>query len=228
MDLLLLNNETLLEALKVSLIVVLCVVLITLIIVLTVIVLMGLKKRRLASYIEWLFILPMFIPPSAIGYLILITLGRNGFIGKFLYQSFDISIIFTLTAAVIAGVVVTIPIMYQSIKAPISSIDQEVIEAARVFGANELTIWIKIILPLSINGILNGMLLSFARAFGEFGATILVAGNIPGKTQTLPMALYYAIENNNEVQAIAILFVIVIIAIFLMSLYKMLLNYVNR
>lgn len=81
-------------------------------------------------------------------------------------------------------------------------------------------IWLKIILPLSINGILNGILLSFARAFGEFGATILVAGNIPGKTQTLPMAMYYAIENNNTEMATQILLIILIVAIFLMSLYK--------
>ncbi len=228
MDLLLLNNKSLLEALKVSLIVVLLVIIFTLFISVTMTVLMGLKKKNWTNLVELILILPMFIPPSAIGYLILIVLGRNGIIGKFLYQSFDISIIFTLTAAVIAGVVVTIPIMYQSIQAAIRSIDREVIEAARVFGANELTIWLKIILPLSTNGILNGMLLSFARAFGEFGATILVAGNIPGKTQTLPMALYYAIENNNDGQAMSILLVIFIVAIFLLSLYKTLLNYVNR
>lgn len=228
MDLLLLNNKSLLEALKVSLIVVLLVIIFTLFISVTMTVLMGLKKKNWTNLVELILILPMFIPPSAIGYLILIVLGRNGIIGKFLYQSFDISIIFTLTAAVIAGVVVTIPIMYQSIQAAIRSIDREVIEAARVFGANELTIWLKIILPLSTNGILNGMLLSFARAFGEFGATILVAGNIPGKTQTLPMALYYAIENNNDRQAMSILLVIFIVAIFLLSLYKTLLNYVNR
>lgn len=228
MDLLLLNNKSLLEALKVSLIVVLLVIIFTLFISVTMTVLMGLKKKNWTNLVELILILPMFIPPSAIGYLILIVLGRNGIIGKFLYQSFDISIIFTLTAAVIAGVVVTIPIMYQSIQAAIRSINREVIEAARVFGANELTIWLKIILPLSTNGILNGMLLSFARAFGEFGATILVAGNIPGKTQTLPMALYYAIENNNDGQAMSILLVIFIVAIFLLSLYKTLLNYVNR
>jgi len=228
MGLLLLNNKSLFEPLKVSLIVVLLVIIFTLFISVMMTVLMGLRKKRWTNLVELILILPMFIPPSAIGYLILIILGRNGIIGKFLYQSFDISIIFTLTAAVIAGVVVTIPIMYQSIQAAIRSIDYEVIEAARVFGANELTIWLKIILPLSINGILNGMLLSFARAFGEFGATILVAGNIPGKTQTLPMALYYAIENNNDVQAMTILLVIFIVAIFLLSLYKTLLNHVNR
>jgi len=159
-------------------------------------------------------------PRSFLPYLILIILGKNGWIGRFLNQNFNLSIIFTLSAAVIAGIMVSIPIMYQSIKSAITSVDEDIINAARVFGASEWVIWLKIILPLSINGILNGILLSFARAFGEFGATILVAGNIPGKTQTLPMAMYYAIENNNTEMATQILLIILIVAIFLMSLYK--------
>ncbi|MDO5793911.1 MAG: molybdate ABC transporter permease subunit [Turicibacter sp.] len=221
------NHKTLIEASKVSFIVVLLVVLIGFILAMSAIIGIGFNKKRRYRWLEVLFILPMFIPPSAIGYLILIVFGRNGWIGRFLYETFDISIIFTLSAAVIAGVVVTFPIMYQSIKSAVLSIDEDIINAARVYGASELTIWLKIILPLSIHGILNGMLLSFARAFGEFGATILVAGNIPGKTQTLPMALYYAIENNNDQQAMLILVVIFIVAIFLVSIYKTLLNYMR-
>ena len=157
-----------------------------------------------------------------LGYLILISLGKNSLIGKFLNQNFNVSIIFTVSAAVIAAIIVSVPIMYQSIKSAILSVDEDVINAARVYGANEWIVWTKIILPLSMNGILNGILLSFARAFGEFGATILVAGNIPGKTQTLPMAMYYAIENNNDGVATQILMIILIIAIFLMSIYKIL------
>ena len=180
----------------------------------------GLNKHKSIRSLDFIFLLPLFIPPSAIGYLILIILGKNGWIGRFLNQNFNLSIIFTLSAAVIAGIMVSIPIMYQSIKSAITSVDEDIINAARVFGASEWVIWLKIILPLSINGILNGILLSFARAFGEFGATILVAGNIPGKTQTLPMAMYYAIENNNTEMATQILLIILIVAIFLMSLYK--------
>lgn len=227
MDLILMNNKVLIEASKVSFTVVLLVVLIGLLLAMGAVIFIGFNQKKRYRWLEGLFILPMFIPPSAIGYIILMIFGRQGWIGRFLYQMFDISIIFTLTAAVIAGIVVTFPIMYQSIKAAVLSIDEDVLNAARVYGASELTIWIKIIFPLSIQGILNGMLLSFARAFGEFGATILVAGNIPGKTQTLPMALYYAIENNDNQQALLILVVIFIVAIFLVSLYKTLLNYMR-
>lgn len=221
------NNKVLIEASKVSFTVVLLVVLIGLLLAMGAVIFIGFNQKKRYRWLEGLFILPMFIPPSAIGYIILMIFGRQGWIGRFLYQMFDISIIFTLIAAVIAGIVVTFPIMYQSIKAAVLSIDEDVLNAARVYGASELTIWLKIIFPLSIQGILNGMLLSFARAFGEFGATILVAGNIPGKTQTLPMALYYAIENNDNQQALLILVVIFIVAIFLVSLYKTLLNYMR-
>ena len=221
------NNKVLIEASKVSFTVVLLVVLLYVYLLMGAVIFIGFNQKKRYRWLEGLFILPMFIPPSAIGYIILMIFGRQGWIGRFLYQMFDISIIFTLTAAVIAGIVVTFPIMYQSIKAAVLSIDEDVLNAARVYGASELTIWLKIIFPLSIQGILNGMLLSFARAFGEFGATILVAGNIPGKTQTLPMALYYAIENNDNQQALLILVVIFIVAIFLVSLYKTLLNYMR-
>ena len=208
------------DATLISIKVVLIAVIITFILALIAVWGIGLNKHKSIRSLEFIFLLPLFIPPSAIGYLILIILGKNGWIGTFLNQNFNLSIIFTLSAAVIAGIMVSIPIMYQSIKSAIISVDEDIINAARVFGASEWVIWLKIILPLSINGILNGILLSFARAFGEFGATILVAGNIPGKTQTLPMAMYYAIENNNTEMATQILLIILIVAIFLMSLYK--------
>lgn len=208
------------EATKISLQVVLIAVLLTLVLSLLAVRFIGLNKRRMIQGFDVIFLLPMFIPPSALGYLILISLGKNSLIGKFLNQNFNVSIIFTVSAAVIAGIIVSLPIMYQSIKSAILSVDEDVINAARVYGANEWIVWTKIILPLSMNGILNGILLSFARAFGEFGATILVAGNIPGKTQTLPMAMYYAIENNNDGVATQILMIILIVAIFLMSIYK--------
>ncbi len=182
------------------------------------------KTTKFKKIIETFIILPMFIPPSAIGYLILIICGKNGPIGKILNENFNTSIIFTLSAAVIAAVIVTLPIMYQSIKVAVLSVDEDVKDAARAGGASEFQVFTKITLPLSRRGILTGILLSFARAFGEFGATILVAGNIPGKTQTLPMSMYYAIENNNNKEAVTILIIVFIIAIFLMSLYSYLIN----
>ncbi|MGL4335721.1 MAG: molybdate ABC transporter permease subunit [Turicibacter sp.] len=215
------------EATKISLIVVILSVSMTLLLALLAVVFIGLNKRKVIKALELLIMLPMFIPPSAIGYLILIILGRNGFIGKFLNHQFNVSIIFTLSAAVIAAIIVTLPIMYQSIKSAVLSVDEEVIDAALVFGANDWVLFTKIIFPLARNGIFNGMLLSFARAFGEFGATILVAGNIPGQTQTLPMAMYYAIETNDNGAAIKILGIVLIVAIFLMSLYSTLTKRLN-
>lgn len=215
------------DATLISLKVVIIAVVITLLISILAIGFIGKSKKKWTKYLEVLIILPMFIPPSAIGYLILLTLGKNGYLGGILNNYFDISIIFTISAAVIASIIVTIPIMYQSIKSATLAIDPEIKEAARICGANEFIIFTKIILPLSIRGIFTGILLSFARAFGEFGATILVAGNIPGKTQTIPMAMYYAIENNNNEEAIKILIIVLIVAMILMNIYSYVSNKVS-
>ena len=183
-------------------------VLITFFISITFIYFNNYKKNKKKSIMDILILLPMFIPPSAIGYIILITLGKNSFIGVILEKYFNIRIIFTIQACIIASVIVTLPLMYQSIKTSIFAIDQDIINASKLDGASDFKIFTKIILPLCKNGIYSGILLSFARSLGEFGATILVAGNIPGKTQTLPMAMYNAIEANQTKTTIIILFVI--------------------
>ena len=185
-------------------------VLITFFISITFIYFNSYKKNKKKSIMDILILLPMFIPPSAIGYIILITLGKN---------SFNIRIIFTIQACIIASVIVTLPLMYQSIKTSIFAIDQDIINASKLDGASDFKIFTKIILPLCKNGIYSGILLSFARSLGEFGATILVAGNIPGKTQTLPMAMYNAIEANQTKTTIIILFVILSISILLIIIY---------
>ena len=177
------------------------------------------NKNKNKSIMDILILLPMFIPPSAIGYIILITLGKNSFIGVILEKYFNIRIIFTIQACIIASVIVTLPLMYQSIKTSIFAIDQDIINASKLDGASDFKIFTKIILPLCKNGIYSGILLSFARSLGEFGATILVAGNIPGKTQTLPMAMYNAIEANQTKTTIIILFVILSISILLIIIY---------
>ena len=177
------------------------------------------KKNKNKSIMDILILLPMFVPPSAIGYIILITLGKNSFIGVILEKYFNIRIIFTIQACIIASVIVILPLMYQSIKTSIFAIDQDIINASKLDGASDFKIFTKIILPLCKNGIYSGILLSFARSLGEFGATILVAGNIPGKTQTLPMAMYNAIEANQTKTTIIILFVILSISILLIIIY---------
>ena len=166
-----------------------------------------------------LILLPMFIPPSAIGYIILITLGKNSFIGFILEKYFNIRIIFTIQACIISSVIVTLPLMYQSIKTATFTINKDIINAGKLDGASDFEIFTKIVLPLCKKGIYSGILLSFARSLGEFGATILVAGNIPGKTQTLPMAMYNAVEANQTENTIIILFVILSISIFLIIIY---------
>ena len=194
-------------------------VLITFFISITFIYFNSYKKNKKKSIMDILILLPMFIPPSTIGYIILITLGKNSFIGVILEKYFNIRIIFTIQACIIASVIVTLPLMHQSIKTSIFAIDQDIINASKLDGASDFKIFTKIILPLCKNGIYSGILLSFARSLGEFGATILVAGNIPGKTQTLPMAMYNAIEANQTKTTIIILFVILSISIFLIIIY---------
>ena len=194
-------------------------VLITFFISITFIYFNSYKKNKKKSIMDILILLPMFIPPSAIGYIILITLGKNSFIGVILEKYFNIRIIFTIQACIIASVIVILPLMYQSIKTSIFAIDQDIINASKLDGASDFKIFTKIILPLCKNGISSGILLSFARSLGEFGATILVAGNIPGKTQTLPMAMYNAIEANQTKTTIIILFVILSISILLIIIY---------
>ncbi|MBQ1793159.1 MAG: molybdate ABC transporter permease subunit [Peptostreptococcaceae bacterium] len=205
-------------SIKVSLIA----VLITFLIAISFVYFNNYKKNRKKNIIDILILLPMFIPPSAIGYIILISLGKNSFIGIILEKYFNIRIIFTIQACIIASVIVTLPLMYQSIKTAIYSIDEDIISAGKLDGASDFNIFIKIILPLCKKGIYSGILLSFARSIGEFGATILVAGNIPGKTQTLPMAMYNSIEANQSETTIIILFVILSISIFLIIIYHIL------
>ena len=195
-------------------------VLISFFIAITFIYFSNYKKNKNKNIIDILILLPMFIPPSAIGYIILIAIGKNSFIGKILDNYFNIRIIFTIQACIIASVIVTLPLMYQSIKNAIYSIDKDLINAGKLDGASDFKIFTKIVLPLSKNGIYSGLLLAFARSVGEFGATILVAGNIPGKTQTLPMAMYNAIEANQSKIAMIILLVILSISIFLIIIYN--------
>ncbi|CUQ05988.1 molybdenum ABC transporter permease subunit [Clostridium baratii] len=213
-----------LNAFYISFKVVVVSVIISLIVTLIAINILIEKKVKGKNLIETIMIFPMFLPPSSVGYLVLIALGRRGFLGSMLYENFNISIIFTWFAAVIVGVIVSLPVMYQSIKTSILSIDEDIKNAAREMGASEFQVFRKISLPLCKKGILTGLILSIARVFGEFGATILVAGNIPGETQTVPMAMYYAIENNDVLASKTILIIIVIISIVLTCLYNKILK----
>lgn len=147
--------------------------------------------------LESIFTLPLVLPPVVIGFLLLVLLGKQGPAGILFKKYFDIQIIFTQSAAILAGTVVSFPLMYQSSKAAFEGIDKTLEDAARVLGASEWRVFWTVTVPLSWPGLVSGLVLSFARTLGEFGATIMIAGNIPGKTQTIPLAIYFAAESND-------------------------------
>lgn len=143
------------------------------------------------NLVESVLTLPLVLPPSVVGFMLLYLFGKNGSLGKLLQYLFHYQITFTLAGAVIAAAVVSFPLMYQSLKAAIESVDINLEKAARTLGAGELKVFLTITLPLAWNGFIAGLVLAFARALGEFGATLMIAGNIPGKTQTMPLAIYF-------------------------------------
>lgn len=149
------------------------------------------------SALEAVFALPLVLPPVVTGFVLLVLIGKQGPIGQFLSETFHTQIIFTPYAAMLAATVVAFPLMYQSTKAAFQGVDRTLEDAARTLGSSEWRVFLTITIPLAWPGLVAGLVLSFARALGEFGATIMVAGNIPGKTQTIPLAIYFAAESNN-------------------------------
>ena len=148
------------------------------------------KDFRGKEMIDIFFTLPLVLPPTVIGYYLIVFFGRNGFLGRYLYNLAGWSIMFTWYAAVLASYVVALPLMIKTSRAAIESVDENLIKASYTLGHSEWKTMLKIILPLSKRGIVAGTVLSFARAMGEFGATLMLAGNIPGKTDTMPLAIY--------------------------------------
>lgn len=175
------------------------------------------KLKRYQGFIDGLITLPLVLPPTVVGFFLLLILGKNSFIGSFL-NLFDINIIFSWTATVITAVVVSFPLMYRTTRGAFEQIDQDLIFAARTLGMSEEKIFWKITLPLAKSGILAGTVLSFARALGEFGATIMLAGNIPGKTQTMSTAIYSAVQANNQEIAFIWAGIIIVVSLIIMLL----------
>lgn len=145
------------------------------------------------SLIESIFIAPLILPPTVVGFLLLLFFGKNGPVGK-LMEAFDFSIVFTWYGAAIAATIVSFPLMYKTTLGAFEQIDGNLLRVARTLGATEATIFWRISFPLALPGIAAATMLAFARALGEFGATLMLAGNIPGQTQTIPMAIYFAVE----------------------------------
>lgn len=148
------------------------------------------KNFRGKELLDVLCTLPLVLPPTVTGYYLILLFGRNGFIGRFIYEWTGWSIMFTWYAAVLASFIVALPLMIKTTRAAIESVDKDLINASYTLGHSEFDTALKVILPLAKRGIVAGMVLSFARAMGEFGATLMLAGNLPGRTDTMPIAIY--------------------------------------
>lgn len=148
--------------------------------------------------VDSVLLLPMVLPPTVLGYYLLVLVGRNGWLGAWLERSFGIRLVFTWQGAVIAAAIVAFPFVSKSARAAFESVDAQVEDAARVLGLGSLAVFFRVTLPLAARGIVAGVLLAFARSLGEFGATLMVAGSIPGKTQTLSIAVYEAVQAGQD------------------------------
>lgn len=162
-----------------------------------------LARRRFfgREFVDALLTLPMVLPPTVLGYYLLVVIGKRGWLGSWLYETFGINLIFTWQGAVIAAAIVAFPLVLKAARAAFEGVDPQLEKAARVLGLNEWAVFFRVTLPMSWRGILAGVLLAFARALGEFGATLMVAGSIPGRTQTLSVAVYEAVQAGQDATA---------------------------
>ena len=171
------------------------------------------RERRsgpATALVDGIFLLPLVLPPTVVGFILLLLFGRNGPLGGLL-QRLGMMIVFSWPATVIAATVVAFPLMYLTARAALEQVDPNFLQAARTLGASEWRVFREIALPLAWPGILAGTILSFARALGEFGATLMVAGDIPGRTQTAAIAIYDAVESGNTLAARTLVIVISIL-----------------
>jgi molybdate transport system permease protein len=178
------------------------------------------KKFRGKVLLEVLVNLPLTLPPVVIGYLLLISLGKNGWLAPVL-ELFGVRLIFTWKAAVLASAVVGFPLLVRSIRIGMEGIDYQLIQASRSLGARGIDTLFTVVLPLSLRGITAGSSLMLARSLGEFGATIIIAGNIPGVTQTIPLAIYdYASSPASESAALALCLVAVALSVLVLFFHE--------
>lgn len=181
-----------------------------------------LTMKKGKGIIDGIFSLPMVLPPTVVGFFLLIIFGRNGLIGEILLKM-GIEVLFTCQGAVVAAVAVSFPIMYRTARGALEQVEPDLISAGRTLGMAESKIFFKIMMPMAGPGIAAATILSFARALGEFGATIMLAGNIPGKTQTMSVAIYTAMQSGNREQAyiwVGIVMAISLLVMLLMNIWN--------
>ena len=181
-------------------------------------------KGHLTKLLESFILLPIVLPPTVLGFILLIIFSPRSIVGQFFEEVLHLPVVFTMTGAVIASVIVSFPLMYQHTIQGFRSINPKMLKTARTMGASENKIFYRLILPLSKRSIIAGIMMSFARAIGEFGATLMVAGYIPNKTNTLPLEIYFLVEQGRENQAWLWVLVLVAFSITVIGI----LNFANK
>lgn len=181
-------------------------------------------RVRGRSIIDVIVSLPLAVPPVVIGYALLLILGREGPIGLILRKSLGIELVFTWVAATIAAALVSFPLLIRAVMTAMEGVDERMERSARTLGAGPLRVALTITLPLAYRGILAGVLLGFVRALSEFGATIVVAGNIPGRTQTLPLAIFESVQLGRDSDAFRFIAVSVSLAVVTLVVHNWLLS----
>ena len=174
-------------------------------------------RGRFKGLIDGVLSLPMILPPTVVGFFLLLIFGRNGPVGSFL-TSLGYQIIFSWPATVVAALIIAFPLMYRTAKGAFEQVDGNLINAARTLGASEWKVFWKVAVPVAWPGIAAGTVLTFARSLGEFGATLMIAGNIPGETQTIPVAIFFAVEGGDMNTAYIWVGIILSISIGVMTL----------
>ena len=179
-----------------------------------------LARRRFIGrdVLDALLTLPLVLPPTVVGYYLLVVIGKRGWLGHWLHASFGINLIFTWQGAVIAATVVAFPLLLSAARTAFEGVDPQLEKAARVLGLSEWAVFFRVTLPMAWPGILGGTLLVFARSLGEFGATLMVAGSIPGRTQTLSVAVHEAVQAGDDGTANLLVSIITITCILVLLL----------
>src|SRR5919108_4051745 len=170
------------------------------------------RRFRGRGVVDLLTTLPLVLPPTVTGYYLIVLLGRRGWLGAPIYQLTGWSIAFTWYAAVVAATVMALPLLVRTARAAFESVDRDLERAAFTLGRSELRTAVEVTLPLARNGILAGLVLAFARALGEFGATLMLAGNIPGKTATVPLAIYTAVQTGEQSTVIVLVAILTVLS----------------
>lgn len=185
------------------------------------------RRSRAWELLDGVLLLPLVLPPTVVGFFLLVLFGRNGPLGKLLLRLGAV-VVFSWPATVIAAATVAFPLMYLAARGAFEQLDRSLLEAARTLGATEREVLMRVAVPLAWPGIAAGTLLAFARALGEFGATLMLAGNIPGRTQTIPVAIYFAIESGDTRAALGWVGVILVISFSVLAALGFWMRYQRR